>query len=240
MDVIESKAGEDWVAAMRRVYTEDAATAEHLSGPDQNYALLRDCCVPIFALRILGKGRLRNVLDVGCGTGSLARVLAALAERVSGIDAVHEAIEIARQRAVGTGNIDFAVADIFSTPLAAETYDLIHVREFHPLTRDLYADDGEKRTAHRQIIAKLAATLAPGGHIYIAHMTAKRQCVKSADLAGVGGLEMICRGIDGRVLFLVAPVLGYRRLALTAARLLSLPLRLRRQSFFEIMVFRKP
>jgi len=239
MNPITSRRGQDWIDAMKRAFAEDAAYVEKHSGPDQKYALLRDCCVPVFAMRILGKDAYHHILDVGCGTGSLTRILATVATKVKGIDAVDDAIRIASERGAGFANLEFSVADVFSTPLENEAYDFMHVREFHPLTRDLYADNTEKREAHRQIIAKLAASLTHGGFIYLAHVTGKRQCLNAAELKGLEGLELVCHGVDGRVLFLLAPILRYRKIALRVAKFLSLPLRLNGAYFFEIVVLRK-
>jgi SAM-dependent methyltransferase len=55
----------------------------------------------------------RAILDVGCGAGRLALLLALQARRVIGIDRDESAIGAARKRAeaAGVGNVEFRVAD---------------------------------------------------------------------------------------------------------------------------------
>jgi SAM-dependent methyltransferase len=237
-DATPTKAGA-LVDAMDDAYAADAQRAEAFSGPTQAYSLMRDCCVPVFAMRILGKHEFRDVLDVGCGTGSHARIFAGFAGKVTGLDAAEGAVEIARQRTAAIGNLEFRTADIFTAELGHGLYDFAHVREFHPLTRDIYDDDTAKREAHRAIVSKIAAAVAPGGYIYIAHVKGKRQCMDVDACRGIEGVDVVAHGIDTRMLFLLAPVMGYRRVSLTLAKLLSLPFRLWRSRFFEMIVLKR-
>lgn len=74
------------------------------------------------------------VLDVGCGTGSLALLLAPCAKHVSGLDVSGEMIRIARAKAIAVPNVDFLVGDL-AGPLPFEpesldgtcAYSLIHL-----------------------------------------------------------------------------------------------------------------
>jgi SAM-dependent methyltransferase len=50
-------------------------------------------------------------LDIGCGTGSFSRLLAARSDRVLALDLSSQMIAIARKRSKGYTNIDFQVAD---------------------------------------------------------------------------------------------------------------------------------
>lgn len=90
----------------------------------------------------------KAVLDVGCGAGRLALVLALRARRVIGIDRDEQAIADARQRAAasGVGNVEFRVADA-----EAVEYD-----EFGPqmIVAHLCMSDA--------IIARAGRALAPG------------------------------------------------------------------------------
>ena len=87
-------------------------------------------------------------LDVGCGAGRLAFLLAPRSRRVIGIDGDEQAIAEARQRAAasGVGNVEFRVADA-----EAVEYD-----EFGPqmVVAHLCMSDA--------IIARAGRTLAPG------------------------------------------------------------------------------
>lgn len=65
-------------------------------------------------LRFAGRLRGRRVLDVGCGPGPLARLLAHRGARVVGIDLSPRMVEIARQDAKEAGlegSVEFAVGD---------------------------------------------------------------------------------------------------------------------------------
>jgi len=69
-----------------------------------------------------------NVLDVGCGTGTLAIALRAKAGEgeVHGIDASPEMIEVARAKAAKAGSeIDFRLALIEEIPYPAASFDLV-------------------------------------------------------------------------------------------------------------------
>lgn len=73
------------------------------------------------------------VLDVGCGTGSLALLLAPHAKHVHGFDLSHEMIRIARAKAANTSNVTFHVGDWSAMPFEPETlngvcaYSLLHL-----------------------------------------------------------------------------------------------------------------
>jgi SAM-dependent methyltransferase len=66
-----------------------------------------------------------RALEVGCGTGSFARLLARRADRVLGIDLSPEMIRIARERSLREANIDFEVSDVMERRLPAEHFDVI-------------------------------------------------------------------------------------------------------------------
>jgi SAM-dependent methyltransferase len=61
------------------------------------------------------------VLDVGCGTGRLTRLLAARAGHVEAIDADATMIAIARE--VTPRNVSYLHADVMTRPLEAGSYD---------------------------------------------------------------------------------------------------------------------
>lgn len=55
-----------------------------------------------------------SVLEVGCGTGALARRLAARAGRVVAIDLSPEMVRVARARSTHVGNLDIVEADVLA------------------------------------------------------------------------------------------------------------------------------
>jgi 2-polyprenyl-3-methyl-5-hydroxy-6-metoxy-1,4-benzoquinol methylase len=124
--------------------------------------------VPGLADRLRAGAR---VLDVGCGPGQVARLLADAfpASRVTGVDVVPEAIEQAEAAAGGRANLDFRVGD--AARLAEEgTYDVVFaVDVIHDLGRPAEALRGIRRA------------LAPGGVFVMIDISF------SADLARLGG-----------------------------------------------------
>jgi ubiquinone/menaquinone biosynthesis C-methylase UbiE len=69
-----------------------------------------------------------NVLDVGCGTGTLALAVKSRigSGEVHGIDASPEMIEVANEKAVKAGvQVDFRIALIEAIPFADDSFDLV-------------------------------------------------------------------------------------------------------------------
>ena len=96
-----------------------------------------------------------NSLDIGCGTGSFARRLAARSEHVLALDLSPEMIRIARERSANFSNIDFRLADVLNLPFAAEHFDCIAtVATLHHLPP-------------AEMLLKMKAALKPGGVLLI-------------------------------------------------------------------------
>jgi SAM-dependent methyltransferase len=70
--------------------------------------------------------RVASILDVGCGAGTLALLLASDADRALGVDLNPRAVAIARFNAAANGvaNAEFRCGDLFA-PAAGERFDLI-------------------------------------------------------------------------------------------------------------------
>lgn len=68
-----------------------------------------------------------NVLEVGCGTGVLTRVLAGLpaVDRVVGVDIATSLLDKARELAAGIPDVTFEQADARSLPFADERFDVV-------------------------------------------------------------------------------------------------------------------
>jgi len=69
----------------------------------------------------------RQVLDVGCGQGLLARKLAQCCDEVFAIDADHEALARAEADAGGEPRIRFIEGDVMTHPFAQASFDAITV-----------------------------------------------------------------------------------------------------------------
>lgn len=105
-----------------------------------------------------------RVLDVGCGTGTLA-VAALSAEpgvQVTGVDADPKILEIARGRAAEHGlDVTFDQGMASSLPYADESFDVVlSTLFFHHLT-----DEDKRRTG-----SEVARVLRPGGRAVVADM----------------------------------------------------------------------
>ena len=108
--------------------------------------------------KLLDLGGLRPgqaVLDVGTGAGEPALTAAGVvgpAGRVVGIDLAPDMIGIARQRAAGLANVEFAVGDVESLDLPPASFDVVLSRWALMFTVD-----------HIRALRAVAGVLVPGG-----------------------------------------------------------------------------
>ncbi len=106
-----------------------------------------------------------SVLDVGCGTGTLAlmaKTQLGPQGKVCGIDAAPEMIQVARHKASDQNrDVDFRQAVIESLPFEDATFDVIlSTLMFHHLPDDL----------KQRGLAEMYRVLKPGGRILIVDM----------------------------------------------------------------------
>lgn len=95
------------------------------------------------------------VLEIGCGTGGLARQLAARAGQVLALDLSPAMIRIAQARSAGCANIDYRVADVLAWDWPAERFDgIISVATLHHLPL-------------AEILPRLRDALKPGGVLVV-------------------------------------------------------------------------
>jgi SAM-dependent methyltransferase len=69
--------------------------------------------------------RCREALDVGCGTGGFARLLAGRCERVLAFDLAPRMVAVARSRSAGHPNLEYLVADATAWPFPAARFDCV-------------------------------------------------------------------------------------------------------------------
>jgi len=69
--------------------------------------------------------RCGRALEIGCGTGNFARLLAARAERVVALDISPQMIRLARERSASYSNIDFLEGDAMSHQFPGEQFDCV-------------------------------------------------------------------------------------------------------------------
>jgi len=69
--------------------------------------------------------RCHLALDVGCGTGAFARLLAGRCDRVLGLDLAPRMVEVARTRSGGHPNLHYLVADAATWPFPPARFDCV-------------------------------------------------------------------------------------------------------------------
>lgn len=75
-----------------------------------------------------------HALDLGCGSGTFARLLATRARQVLALDLSPQMIRIARERSLQYANIDFQVADALEWEFPPEHFDcIISIATLHHL-----------------------------------------------------------------------------------------------------------
>jgi len=94
-----------------------------------------------------------SALDLGCGTGAFARLLAQRAEHVLALDLSPQMIHQAQARSTDVPNIDFQVADAFVWECSPEQFDyIVSIAALHHLPME-------------EVLSKLKRGLAPGGSL---------------------------------------------------------------------------
>lgn len=96
-----------------------------------------------------------DVLDLGCGTGSLALLAAERGHRVTGVDLSPRMVELARRKLAGTG-AGVLVGDVQAPPVAGRTFDVVLAR--HVLW---VVDDPEA------VLRQWVSLLRPGGRLVL-------------------------------------------------------------------------
>lgn len=136
----------------------DSAAADFDNEPDHG---LRDPAVrAAWAARLRGwlpdrPGGVLDVLDLGCGTGSLALLAAERGHRVTGVDASPRMAERARAKLAGTG-ATVLVGDAAEPPVGERRFDVLLVRHLLWLLPDREA-----------VLRRWARLLRPGGRLVL-------------------------------------------------------------------------
>ena len=106
----------------------------------------------------LGDAPIRNLIDLGTGTGRMLGLLAPRASRVVGLDASHAMLSVARANLekAGVGRIELRQGDIHAPPVEANAFDLVVIHQvLH------YLDDPARA------LREATRLLAPGGRMLI-------------------------------------------------------------------------
>lgn len=122
------------------------------------------------------QARRRSALDVGCGAGTAALLLASRVDRAVGVDINPRAIALARfnARLNGIDNVEFRAGDLFA-PVAGEQFDLIVSQPAFVSAPDDAAQitflhggrRGDEMTL--RVLEELGPHLAEGGRAVILH-----------------------------------------------------------------------
>jgi ubiquinone/menaquinone biosynthesis C-methylase UbiE len=97
----------------------------------------------------------QNALEIGCGTGAFARLLAKRSQNVLALDLSPEMIRIARECSTKFPNIEFELADVRDRVFPEESFDCIAtIATLHHLP-------------FREVLLKMKAALKPGGVLLV-------------------------------------------------------------------------
>jgi len=145
-----------------------------------------------------------RLLEVGCGIGTLTPALRSIADEVVAFDLSPAGVEFAEQSLEGWPGIRLCVADGTAPrgePVIAEgEFDIILIREFHPFTRDFYADRREANRVHEEVLAEYVSLLAPKGLLLISHAEDKEQTIRPEELVLPADVEYRIARVDPRLL----------------------------------------
>lgn len=109
-------------------------------------------------LEALGGKPVRNLLDLGTGTGRMLQLLAPRAARAVGLDASHAMLSVARANLeqAGLTRVELRQGDAYAPPFARGSFDLIVVHQvLH------YLDDPARA------LREAARLLSPGGRLLV-------------------------------------------------------------------------
>lgn len=116
-----------------------------------------------------------NALEIGCGTGALARALAARCKRVVALDLSAEMIRVARSRSSRFDNLEFQLGDAMTCDFPRSHFDFIcSVATFHHLQQ-------------RELLMKIKDALRPGGVLVVVDLVqSERLNERVFDIIGLG------------------------------------------------------
>lgn len=96
-------------------------------------------------------GNCARALEIGCGLGAFARLLAGRADSVTAVDVSPEMLRVARERSRAHPNLQFILDDFLRLDLPPETYDcIVTTTTLHHLPQDA-------------ALRKIKSLLSPGG-----------------------------------------------------------------------------
>ena len=133
--------------------------------------------IPYVRLINLLEIKTNNILDLGCGFGTLTKCLSLIGKDIEALDHFDEAIQYAKEKNKFITNIKYISADIYKYTLEKNKYDLIFASEFHPFTRNYYQNHKDKENHHDKIMVNIYNALKENGHLIISHAIVAKQAV---------------------------------------------------------------
>jgi SAM-dependent methyltransferase len=127
-----------------------------------------------------------NAVEIGCGTGAFARLLAKRCKRVVALDLSSEMIRVARSRSTQFKNLEFQLADAVQWDFPPSHFDFVcSIATLHHL-------------AQRALLVKIRDSLKPNGVLVILDLVESDSLVeRMCDVVGFGvsgGLRLIHNG----------------------------------------------
>ena len=127
-----------------------------------------------------------NAIEIGCGTGAFARLLANRCNRVVALDLSSEMIRVARARSSEFDNLEFQVADAMTWDFPQSHFDFVcSIATLHHLQQ-------------RELFVKMKDALTPGGVLVVLDLVESSGLAeRMLDVIGLGvsgGLRLIHNG----------------------------------------------
>lgn len=127
-----------------------------------------------------------NALEIGCGTGAFARLLAERCKRVVALDLSSEMIRVARSRSTKFDNLEFQLADAMQWNFPQSHFDFVcSIATLHHLDQ-------------RELLVKIRNSLKPNGVLVVLDLVESDSLVeRMCDVVGFGvsgGLRLIHNG----------------------------------------------
>jgi ubiquinone/menaquinone biosynthesis C-methylase UbiE len=117
----------------------------------------------------------QNALEIGCGTGAFARLLAKRSRRVVALDLSSEMIRVGRSRSSEFDNLEFELADAMTWNFPESGFDFIcSIATLHHLQQ-------------RELFVKMKHALKPGGVLVVLDLVESNSFVERIlDVFGLG------------------------------------------------------
>ena len=117
----------------------------------------------------------QNALEIGCGTGAFARLLAARCKRVVALDLSSEMIRVARSRSNQFNNLEFQLADAMTWNFPQSHFDFVcSIATLHHLQQ-------------RELFVKIKDALKPNGVLVVLDLVESNSLVeRMLDVFGFG------------------------------------------------------